>query len=286
LAIRDRIAARRAAKSVGSGAVTIWCAAAVLRIVLPVAPAGRQRGRAIPATYTADAANSPGSSDSTDPSRFPSTSYPACSTDSPNSSGATDSADATRPSNSANTTSTADSTNPTGSSNSTDATSPTEIATIPTPRYWIRGAIAAADVVAVAAVNVRISVEVVVVVDIDVVVAAPSATPSPTAAPKRAHHDANTKGDCHACGVVSRWRIVDRRVRINGRAVHHDRIIRGHVHDLRIRLLDDDYALIFDDLRFYFLLLIRFQIALILCLLAHALDRIHHILLLSQERIA
>jgi len=71
LAIRDRIAARRAAKSVGSGAVTIWCAAAVLRIVLPVAPAGRQRGRAIPATYTADSANTTGSSNSTDPTSEP-----------------------------------------------------------------------------------------------------------------------------------------------------------------------------------------------------------------------
>jgi hypothetical protein len=55
---------------------------------------------------------------------------------------------------------------------------------------------------------------------------------------------------------------------------------------LRIRLLDDDCAFAFDDLCLYFLLLTRLQIAGILSLLAHTLNRSHHIGLLRQKRVA
>jgi hypothetical protein len=54
---------------------------------------------------------------------------------------------------------------------------------------------------------------------------------------------------------------------------------------LRIRLFDDDRALVFDDLCLYFLLLTRLQIAGSLSLLAHTLNGIHHIGLLRQKRI-
>jgi hypothetical protein len=55
---------------------------------------------------------------------------------------------------------------------------------------------------------------------------------------------------------------------------------------LRIRLLDDDHALRFDDLCLHDLLFIRLQIALFLRLLAHPLHGIHYVLLLREERIA
>jgi hypothetical protein len=50
--------------------------------------------------------------------------------------------------------------------------------------------------------------------------------------------------------------------------------------------LDHDHTLILNDLGFYLLLLGRFQIAGVLCLLAHALHGIHHIALLRQKRVA
>jgi hypothetical protein len=55
---------------------------------------------------------------------------------------------------------------------------------------------------------------------------------------------------------------------------------------LRIRLFDDDRALVFDDLGLYFLLLTRLQIAGSLSLLTHALDCIHHVALLRQKGVA
>jgi hypothetical protein len=55
---------------------------------------------------------------------------------------------------------------------------------------------------------------------------------------------------------------------------------------LRIRLLDDNRALVFDDLGLYFLLFTRLQIASTLSLLTHALNCIHHIGLLRQKCVA
>jgi hypothetical protein len=55
---------------------------------------------------------------------------------------------------------------------------------------------------------------------------------------------------------------------------------------LRIRLFDYDHTLAFDNLRLYFLLLVRFQVAVALGLLAHALHGVHHIALLRKEGVA
>jgi hypothetical protein len=85
--------------------------------------------------------------------------------------------------------------------------------------------IAVANVVAIPPSDVRVPVEVVVVIDVDIIVATPAAAPTPTAAPERAHHHANAERDRHSGGVVSgRW-IVDWWVRVDWRAVYHDRII-------------------------------------------------------------
>src|SRR5207249_7533231 len=95
----------------------------------------------------------------------------------------------------------------------------------PAARWLIRRAVSAPDVVAVATANIRVTVEIIVVVDVDVVVAAPTASPAPAAAPKRPHHYANAKSDCHSRGVVSHRRVVNGRVRIDRRSVDHDGII-------------------------------------------------------------
>jgi hypothetical protein len=55
---------------------------------------------------------------------------------------------------------------------------------------------------------------------------------------------------------------------------------------LRIRLFHNNDTLAFDNLGFDLLLLIRFQVALVLSLLAHPLYRIHYIALLRQKRVA
>lgn len=129
------------------------------------------------------------------------------------------------------------------------------VAAIAAARYWIRGTVA--DIRAVAASNIRVAVEIVVAINGDVVVAAPTAPPAPAATPEGPHHHADAKGDRYACGVISRWRVVNGWVGINRWAIHNDGIIRGHVYDLRIRLLHHDYGFVLDDFGFYLLLLIR-----------------------------
>src|SRR5258706_10651587 len=159
------------------------------------------------------------------------------------------------------------------------------ISTASAPAAWLlRWPVSAPYVVAVATTNIRVPVEIVVVIDVDVVVAAPA--PAPAAAPGRPHHHANAKRNRQSRSVVSRRRIVNGRVGIHRRAVHHDRIIRRYIHDLWIGLFDHDHTLVLDDFGFYLLLLGRFQIASVLCLFAHALHGIHHIALLRQEGIA
>jgi hypothetical protein len=283
LSVRDRVAARRAAEPVGSRLVAIRCTTTVLRIMLPgaTAAARRQLGGAVPAptdpACTADPTNSAGA---TNPTGAADATRSSNSTNPTGPAGAAYTTDAASPSYSTNT---ASSTNSTCSPDPANATRATDVSAIPTARDWIRGTVAAVDVIAVAAIDIRIPVEVVVVVNVDVVVATPSTAPSPTTAPKRTHHDAYTKRDRHSGGVISRWWIVDRWVRIDRRTVHYDRIIGRHIHDLGIRLLDDDHTLAFDSLRFHFLLFVGLQIAFFLRLLAHALNGIHYVLLLSQE---
>jgi hypothetical protein len=139
-----------------------------------------------------------------------------------------------------------------------------------------RGAIACADI--------RVAIEIVIAINVDVV-AAPPAVPAITPAPKRSHRHTNTERDCHACGVIPRRRIVDRRIRIDWRTVHRDWIIGGHIHNLRTRRLDDDYTFVIDRLRLHLLLFGRLQIALLLGLLPHALHGRHHITLLREKGI-
>jgi hypothetical protein len=54
---------------------------------------------------------------------------------------------------------------------------------------------------------------------------------------------------------------------------------------LRIRLLNNDHLFVFNCLGFYFHLFVRLQ-ALILGLLAHALNRIHNVGLLCQKGVS
>jgi hypothetical protein len=178
-----------------------------------------------------------------------------------------------------------------GKSGCTVATA--NLAPIATAGYGIRGTIppadiisvAATDVVAVTSVDVRVAIEVVVAVDVDSIVAAPTATPPPTSAPERPHGDANAERDCHPCGVVPRWRIVNGRVRVKWRTVHIHGIVRRHVNHLRICLLNHDHAVAFDNFGLHLLLLARLQIAFILSFLPHPLDGFHYIALLRQERV-
>jgi len=145
-------------------------------------------------------------------------------------------------------------------------------------------AVPASNVVTVSAINVRIAVKIIVVVDVHVV-AAPAAVPAPAASPECAHGYAQTERYCHSCSVIPcRW-IVDWRVGVNRSAVHHYRIIRGHIHDLRIGLFDHDDTLVLDNFRFHLLLLGRFQVAFVHCLFAHALHSVHYVALLRKERV-
>jgi hypothetical protein len=136
---------------------------------------------------------------------------------------------------------------------------------------------------AVAAVYVAVAVEIVIVVDRNVVVAAPPAAVTPASAPRCSHGKADSERNRHSRGIVSWRRIVDWGVGIDRWAVDHDRIIRWYIHDLWISLFDHDHTLALDDFGFDLLLFGRFQIAVVLGLLAHALHGIHYIGLLRQE---
>src|SRR6476620_365553 len=100
--------------------------------------------------------------------------------------------------------------------------------------------------------------KVVVVIDIDVVTTpAPSAIPAPTTTPCRSHGDSYAKRNSHAGCVVSRRRIINRRVRIDWRSIDNRRVVGWDIDDFWFRLFDDDDLLILDNLRFDFLLIAR-----------------------------
>lgn len=148
------------------------------------------------------------------------------------------------------------------------------------------GTVSAVNVGPVATVNIRIAVEVIEIVDGDVI-AAPAAPISPTAAPpKGAHSHTHTERDGKSCRIVARRRIGNGRVRIRWRPVDDRGIVRGHIDDLRVGLLDHNHTLILDDLGFHFLLLGRFETAFVLSFFSHALHGIHHIALLRKKRVA
>jgi hypothetical protein len=175
-------------------------------------------------------------------------------------------------------------TNPASTTNASSTTNPagtTKVAASPS-RYRIRGPIA--EVAAIAAADVRVAIEIVISVDVDVV-AAPAAPPAPTTAPERTHHHANAKGDRSSGGVVAPAGVIERIVRIDRRTIHHHGIVRRHVHDFGICLLNHDHALGFDNFGLNFLLFGCLQAPLVLSFLAHALHGIHHIALLREEGI-
>src|SRR5690242_4121277 len=118
-------------------------------------------------------------------------------------------------------------------------------------------AVTALDIVhAITTADVRIAIEIVIHVDVDIA-AAPTATPTPAAAPRRTHGQTNTKRDGAGRnhGPGRGW-IINRRIRIGRSAVHDCRVVRRHINNLRIRLLDHNYFFALDYLRFDFLLLV------------------------------
>src|SRR5688572_5490447 len=137
--------------------------------------------------------------------------------------------------------------------------------------------------VAVSRADVGVAVEVVVVVDGDVVVAAPPASPAPAAAsaPDRADGNADAETKRQTAG----W-VIDGRIGIDGRAVRPDRIVFRNVNNLRVGLLDHDDLLALDDLCLHRLLRGRRQRPFLLRFVAHSLDGVHHVVLLSEKGVA
>ena len=96
----------------------------------------------------------------------------------------------------------------------------------------------------------------VVVVDINVDVAvSPPAVVTPTAVVVRTDGEPDPKGDRNARSVITGWRVVNRRIGVDGRSINDHGIIGRHVNDLWIGLLNDNYGLRFYYFRFHSLLL-------------------------------
>ena len=148
-------------------------------------------------------------------------------------------------------------------------------------------AIATLNVVyTVATANVGIAIEVVVDVDVDIA-ASPTTAPTPTTAPRGSHGHTDAEGNCTGGNDRSRrWWVVNRRIWICGRTIDNSRVVRRNVNNLRIRLLDHDHFFALNGLGHNFLLLVGGQCTTVLGLVAHPLNRIHHIFLLRQECIA
>jgi hypothetical protein len=256
LAIREGVTTSLPTKPVCRGAVTVGCAPTMLRVVLPAIAAATSRELRWTVACTTNSANS------SDATRAADTSWTA---------GTANAAYASRTADTSYSTDTSDSANSTDASDSANAAYSTHTTRAAAGELrWT--------------VNIRIAVEVVVVVDRDVV-AAPAATTAPAAAPEGAHHDADAERDRQSCCVVSRGRVVDRRIWVYRRSVYDRGIVGGHIDDLGIRLLNDNRALVLDDLRFHLLLLSCFQIAGVLRLFAHPLHGSHYLSLLGQERV-
>jgi hypothetical protein len=136
------------------------------------------------------------------------------------------------------------------------------------------------DIVSVAAGVDVVSVEIVVVVDGHVAAAVP-VTVAPTASPRSAHRDAGSESQ----QSITRW--VRIRIRIRGRSINYCRTVLGNVDHLWIRRLNDNGLFAsFHRLGFDRLLCGRFQIPVALRLSPHSLNRIHHVGLLGEKRIA
>ena len=110
------------------------------------------------------------------------------------------------------------------------------------------------EILITANVGVAVPHEVVVVIDVDIIIASPSAVVAPATTPSRAHGHSDAEGNGGPSSVIPRWRISDRRVRINRRAIHDGRVITGNIDDFWIGLLDDNHLLALDYFCFYLLL--------------------------------
>jgi hypothetical protein len=199
-----------------------------------------------------------------------------------NSTRATYSANAARAANSPNTTGATNSADSTSTTNSSDATNTTN------PAYSAdatHSADATGSAAGSATSDVAVSGEVVVVVYVDGVVTTPSASITPASTPEGPHGDANAERDRQTSGIVSR--VVDRRIGVvRGRTPNVNGVVRWHVNDLRIGLLNHNDTFLLNDLRLDLYLLVGLQLPGRLRLRAHTLNSIHHIRLLREECVA
>src|SRR5262245_18679423 len=149
------------------------------------------------------------------------------------------------------------------------------------------------DIGTVSTTDVGVAVTILeVIIDRDVVTT-PSGTPPPAAAtatttPKRPHHHAYAEANSRRCGdgACRVRRIIHRRIGVHRCAVHRSRVVTRYINYLRVGRLDLDDGFGLDGLYLDFLLLGGFQLASVLGFLPHPLDRIHHITLLIEERVA
>jgi hypothetical protein len=129
-----------------------------------------------------------------------------------------------------------------------------------------------------------VPIEIVVHIDVDVVAAAPAAAAARAAPDRRAHHHAEAERHERGAGWVGR--VVNRWIRINGRAIDDRRTVGRHVDHFGVRRLHDDDRLLLDDLRLDLLLLVGFEGALVLGFLPHPLNGVHDVALLCEEGVA
>ncbi|CAB3880207.1 hypothetical protein LMG3410_03259 [Achromobacter aegrifaciens] len=143
-------------------------------------------------------------------------------------------------------------------------------------------------VVDVVAVDALVDVDVVVAVDVDVDVVMPPVEPAPHGV-DRSHAQAEADAGHQRGGEhrARRRRIVVRRIGgIGPGAVHHRRVVAGHVHHLRIGRLDHHDGLVVGGAGGDLLLRRALQVAGLLRLDAQPLDRIHDGVGLRQEGVA
>ncbi len=135
----------------------------------------------------------------------------------------------------------------------------------------------------VAVADIR-AIERVVAIDVDVDTAAP---PTPTAgAPDRRTDDhAGCKGEAGRIDVGRRVHRIRRR-RIPPTAVHHRRVVRRHIHHVRLGRFHHIDRLAALRLGLHHLLRGRLQVPGRIGLGTQTLHRIHHVLLLRQESVA
>ena len=88
--------------------------------------------------------------------------------------------------------------------------------------------------------NICVAIKIIIIVNIYIIVTAPTTAPAPPTAPRRSHGDSDSEGNRHARRVIPWRRIVDRRIGVDGRTVHVNRIVGRDVDHLWIGLFNDD----------------------------------------------